>query len=108
MRIGALRSFYFKVADATKESSEVIDLMDEPDAMIQKVSNKPLGDILPVNWQNQLRTYSESLAQPVELALILFSYCISKEPSLPNCIVCTQLCRAYLVVCTSSQRTVSS
>ena len=52
MRIGALRSFYFKVADATKESSEVIDLMDEPDAMIQKVSNKPLGDILPVNWQN--------------------------------------------------------
>ncbi|CAL1166621.1 unnamed protein product [Cladocopium goreaui] len=83
-RLQALRHFYLQVANTTKEEQEIIDLTDEPDVLVQKVFNETLGDTLPVNWQNQLSLNSESLAQPVEFVLTLFSKCIAEEPMQAN------------------------
>ena len=72
------------MAEETKNDQEIIDLTEEPDALVQRVFNDPLGDALPVSWQHQLRVSSESNAQPVEFVLSILSRCVAEEPPLPH------------------------
>ena len=78
-KVHILRDFYLKIAEQKIEPLEVIDLTDEPDIWIQKISDVPLGDALSVDWQHQLRLRSESLALPADFVSSLIQICIAEE-----------------------------
>lgn len=65
-RLHHLRHFYLQVAKAQQDQPDVIDLTFEPTDLIERVTQMPLGDVLTVDWQHQLRQQSDSLSMPVE------------------------------------------
>ena len=83
-RLHHLRHFYLQVAKAQQDQPDVIDLTFEPTDLIERVTQMPLGDVLTVDWQHQLRQQSDFLSMPVEFILFLFPMCIAKEPMHPS------------------------
>ena len=71
-RLHHLRHFYLQVAKAQQDQPDVIDLTFEPTDLIERVTQMPLGDVLTVDWQHQLRQQSDSLSMPVEFILFCF------------------------------------
>lgn len=76
----------------------MIDLTDESDIWIQKISDVPLGDALSVDWQHQLRLRSESLALPAEFVSSLIQICIAEEPMQHNFVAVSFLELALWIV----------
>ena len=105
-RLHHLRHFYLQVAKAQQDQPDVIDLTFEPTDLIERVTQMPLGDVLTVDWQHQLRQQSDSLSMPVEFILFLFQMCIAKEPMHPS-FEAISFCWTGTVECTKSQHAVS-
>ena len=76
----------------------MIDLTDESDIWIQKISDVPLGYALSVDWQHQLRLRNESLALPAEFVSSLIQICIAEEPMQHNFVAVSFLELALWIV----------